>query len=116
MRDLGDTISLLESLFLHLPQSLPHDPPESHLQFTLDEEFIQSEGWGAEFNRRMEIAWRSWAGPITIPERGSRLTCCIQLFREAIINIPKEGDRQAWIGGWLDKLIDAAKASGALYK
>lgn len=113
MRDFEHNISILETLFNHLPESLPLNPPCSDLEFGLDEAFIESEGWGAEFNHQMEIVWRSWAGPVQIPERGRRLETCIQLFREAVSKISNRGERETWVGGWLDKLSQAAWDSGA---
>ncbi|KAG8796133.1 hypothetical protein FRC12_004330 [Ceratobasidium sp. 428] len=113
-KDLAHRIKHLEALFSNLPECLPYDPIESRLNFSLDADFIESEGWGAEFNRRMEVVWRSWSGPIEISERGSRLGDCVKLFREAMTFIKDQGERELWIGGWLDKLTEAARLAGAM--
>ncbi|KAG8769197.1 hypothetical protein FRC12_005101 [Ceratobasidium sp. 428] len=113
MRDFTREISSLAILFTPLPDSLPLNPPSSHLEFGLDQDFVQDEGWGAAFNQRMEVTWRSWQGPICIQERGLRLECCIQLLRQANNNITNDSERGMWLGGWLDKLSQAAINSGA---
>ncbi|KAG8702383.1 hypothetical protein FRC09_004765 [Ceratobasidium sp. 395] len=113
-KDLAHRIKHLEALFSNLPECLPYDPIESRLNFSLDADFIESEGWGAEFNRRMEVVWHSWSGPIEISERGSRLGDCVKLFREAMTFIKDQGERELWIGGWLDKLTEAARLAGAM--
>jgi hypothetical protein len=116
MRDFMHQISLLEALFRNLPESLPLDPLTSHLNFGLDPDFLDSEGWGPAFNRQMEIAWRSWEGPIHIPERGKRLFICIQLLRDAMLKVKNIAEKEMWVGNWLDKLVKAAQDSGAIVR
>lgn len=68
MRNYGNHIDTLENLFCNLPDSLPLNPIFSSLNFELDLEQVQDEGWGVEFNHHMEVAWQSWHGLIQIAE------------------------------------------------
>ncbi|KAG9118568.1 hypothetical protein FRC07_006863 [Ceratobasidium sp. 392] len=112
METLYNDLDILAKLFSGLPGTLPDHPSNSKLCFELDADVVEEEGWGVEFNRRMEIAWESWKGPIRIQERGVRLENCIHLLREALFKL-SDSDRELWVGGWTEKLKCAALAAGA---
>lgn len=112
MQTFHHDLHLLNLLFLSLPASLPNDPADSNLNFELDPEIIEDEGWGVEFNHRMEVAWQTWKGPIVIQERGQRLSDCISLLCEAITKL-SNAEKEVWVGGWIEKLRHAALRAGA---
>lgn len=115
MRDFQKEIEDLKTLFFRLPSTLPVDPTDSSLNFELDSDLVAEEGWGVEFNHRMEVAWRSWKGPIQILERGSNLEKCILLLEQSLDNI--DGPlKEVWVGGWIDRLREAAVAAGSCLK
>lgn len=112
MRDFTKDLENLKTLFSCLPSDLPVDPVNSCLNFELDPDLIAEEGWGVEFNHRMEVAWRTWKGPIQVLERGTNLDKCIALLELALEQI--DGPlKEVWVGGWIDKLCEATIAAGS---
>ncbi|KAG6834226.1 hypothetical protein H0H93_011056, partial [Arthromyces matolae] len=107
-------INHLQLLLKHLPESLPLDVPDSAsmYQFYLDDNDIKEEGLWYAINRRLEICFERFrCKPIELKERGQRLTGLIQIIKRVAKEAPQS--RQLLQDIWIEKLIVAAKESGA---
>ena len=112
--ELVERIEHLATLLTHLPKSLPEAAEDSNYQFYLDHEKVDDIGIYPELNRRLEICFGTWKAPgaaIRFTERGSHLKDLISILKRTIREDP--GCRAFVQTHWLERLIVAAKESGA---
>lgn len=101
-------------LLQNLPKSLPFDPDESKYKFGLDLDDIQEEGYWFALNCNLEIAFEIYKlgdSPLKISEQSSQFPILISMIKEGLYQCPKE--RCMIQSSWIERLIDAAKLSGA---
>ncbi|KXN80633.1 hypothetical protein AN958_09263 [Leucoagaricus sp. SymC.cos] len=108
-------INHLRDLLRHLPVTIPLDPPNSMLQFSLDPEIVADGGYFPALSRALELGFGTWRMPgreIHFREHGKRLEQLISVIQEGVKGMG-EGDRVAFEHSWLDRLIGAAVSHGA---
>ena len=111
---LVERIEHLATLLVHLPKSLPEASDDSTYQFYLDDEKIEDIGIYPELNHHLEICFGTWKAPDTVvrfTERGPHLKGLIAILKRTIREDP--GCREFVRTHWLERLIVAAKESGA---
>ena len=112
--ELVERIEHLATLLAHLPKSLPERSDDSNYQFYLDHEKVEDIGIYPELDRRLEICFGTRKAPraaIRFTEQGPHLKDLISILKRTIREDP--GCREFVRTHWLERLIVAAKESGA---
>ncbi|KAJ7702058.1 hypothetical protein B0H14DRAFT_2648180 [Mycena olivaceomarginata] len=109
-------IEYLQKLLKHLPLSLPLDPEDSAYRFYLDEDRVAEAGTVfPEAGRALEISFGTWKRDVVLKfeERGARVMA-LAPFLKAVVKRMSAGEREAFENAWIERLIKAAKESGAV--
>ncbi|KAK6971316.1 hypothetical protein R3P38DRAFT_2813969 [Favolaschia claudopus] len=116
-RELSTKMNHLGSLMKHLPQSLPLNPSatDSKYHFHLDPDDVKEEGEVYAFNRTLEVCFETHklgGAKLLFTERGDRLVA-LEKFFKAFIKSESLPEARGHQNRWIDRLIQAAKDSGA---
>ncbi|KAH9917759.1 uncharacterized protein B0H18DRAFT_958201 [Fomitopsis serialis] len=110
-------IDHLAALLGNLPKALPENPVESTYHFGLDPEDEAEEGVWYAFNRNMEVSFETYKAkpdePLRFRERGKRCSNLITVMK-LVVKKMSDSDREFVRKTWLERLIVAAKLSGAV--
>lgn len=107
-------INVLDQYLHALPGKLPLNPPSSNYSFALDEEWAKDEGVYAALNRALEISFQTHnlgTDKLKFTEHGKRLDQLIILL--IVVAREMDGGHDFLLEHWINRLTDAAKASGA---
>ncbi|KAJ6560757.1 hypothetical protein DFH09DRAFT_1482298 [Mycena vulgaris] len=111
-----ERVNYLKQLLVHLPETLPLDPPASLYRLYLDEDRVaEAETVFPEACRALEVSFGTWQRkdtPVKFVERGLRLAALVPFLKAAIKRM-SPSERDAFDAAWIEKLIHGAKESGA---
>lgn len=110
-------IDHLKELLKHLPKSLPEKPQESTYHFGVNVEEVKrsDEGYWYFFSQNLEVCFQTHLlrdEPLLFKERGERLDGLIKFLKESMKWL-SAADQELFRDSWLERLIQAAEASGA---
>jgi hypothetical protein len=108
------SIDHLSNLLKNLPQDLPlpETANDAKYQFYLDEDDVKKEGLYYALNRRLEVCFQTHQQPtILFEERGNHMKNLIGMLKRVVKGEP--GQREFIEKHWVERLTEAAKASGA---
>ncbi|KAJ7222719.1 hypothetical protein C8J57DRAFT_1253667 [Mycena rebaudengoi] len=109
-------INHLQNLLKHLPNSLPLNPPQSNYQFYVDEDRVaDAESVFPVAARALELSFGTWKRDTVVKfeERGARLKA-LGPFLKAVVKRMTPREREDFQAAWIDRLVNAAKESGAV--
>lgn len=112
-------IEYLGRLLKSLPSSLPLDPPDnlSTYFFGLDAEEVKAEGAVYALTQNLQRCFRTHSlakgEVLCFKERGKRCESLVQLLKTSMRLITSPKDRQFIVESWVERLVTAAKNSGA---
>ena len=113
--DLISQINYLGLLLRNLPERLPCNPAGSKYQFGFDMDDLKAEGVHFAFNRNLEVCFETFklrnGENIVIKEQGPQFDHLIAMFKRVVKEVPEERDFIK--EHWLERLVTAAKESGA---
>ncbi len=113
-------IDYLGRLLKGLPSSLPLDPPEisSTYFFDLDDNDVKAEGTLYALTQNLERCFQTHAlgggEKLRFRERGKRCGNLVKLLKTAMREISNDKDREFIGEVWVERLIQAAKDTGAV--
>jgi hypothetical protein len=114
-QELVSRIDYLQKLLKHLPLSLPLDPAESPYQFYLNEDEVATAGTtypAAERALQLSFEIGTRDSLVKFKERGSRVNALGPFLKRAVKRMTSS-ERDLFQKAWVDRLVRAAKDSGA---
>ncbi|CAK5278788.1 unnamed protein product, partial [Mycena citricolor] len=115
-QEMIEHIEYLGDLINNLPESLPDNPPESLLQFYVNEDIVEEAGTVfPAVSRALEISFETWKmkdAPIRFKERGDRMKALVP-FLKGVLKRMLASERVVFLDTWVDRLVKGAKDSGA---
>jgi hypothetical protein len=118
MAHIHQKLAHLEQLLKGLPQNIPFQPLSSLYHFQPDTSSIEDKGVFGVSAHCLEVAFGTHAlrlcnKDLIFSERGPRLEVnLMHLLRWTVKELPSIKDQQAFSDAWIDRLIQAAVASG----
>ena len=109
----------LRTLLQNLPSTLPNNPEMSSYNFACDADDLEAEGFWYALNRNLEVCFETYQGPITIRERGSRITGVVPYIQDVLKHLSpaeREITREKWIEGIISAALRAGARSGSAVK
>ncbi|KAJ7699309.1 hypothetical protein B0H17DRAFT_1129369 [Mycena rosella] len=111
-------ITHLRDLLRNLPAALPKNPPHSLYGFHFDADRLEMGGYFAAAGHALEVSFethllRIQGRPIRFSERGERHEELDKFLRKAVKEMTP-GERTTFAETWIEPLIAAAAASGAM--
>lgn len=107
-------LDILARLLESLPESIPSNPSISQYDFDIDTTNVDEDGVYRLANRRLEVSFQTHiSSTFKILERGDQLKKLMWLLEHVFKTLPPS-EHSFFCEVWVERLIKAAEASGAV--